>query len=237
MELDDIKTREVSIRFLKKYLVRPVKRATTVLLEDREGDDVLDCNREVVLDGSVLDTDKQGDVDNWKVDFSDTLTEEAGQTSQVSFVIDTKKHKPVAQRAYSTPVALQEGVAKEIEWLPQKGCIRESHSEWSSPIAAVPKPNRSVRVCVDFKKVNGLTTVHSFLYATHRRGLEAVGQAWVTRKIDLAKGNYQIPMKEEGVGKTAFECLGEVRVPPDAIWGKECPSGISGTHEESVTTL
>ena len=141
IELDNGKKRDVSIRFLNEYVERPVKRATTVLLEDKEGDDVLDCNREVVLDGSVIDSNRQKDVEGWERDYNDTLTEEPGFTSQVSYGIDTKDHKPVAQRDYSTPVALQEGVGQEIEWLLKKGYIREGKSEWSSPIVAVPKPN------------------------------------------------------------------------------------------------
>ena len=207
IELDNGKAREVSIRFLKEYLERPVKRATTVLLEDREGDSVLDCNREIVLDSSVLDKDKQTDIDRWKNEFKDILTEEPGLTGWVSFAIDTRGHEPVAQRAYSTPVALQEGVGKEIGWLLQKGYIRESTSEWSSPIVAVPKLNGSVRVCVDFKKVNELTQSIPFYMPRIKEVLEAVGQAPVISKMDLAKGYNQVPMLEEDIGKTAFVCF------------------------------
>lgn len=34
------------------------------------------------------------------------------------------------------------------------GVIRESHSDWCSPLVMAPKPDRSIRFCIDFRKLN-----------------------------------------------------------------------------------
>ena len=89
----------------------------TILLNDTEGDSVVESNREVVITGETQLQERQRDIDLWVTDYSYILTDEPGLTRLAEFLIDTGKSKPVRQRPYSTPVTLREGVDKEIEWL------------------------------------------------------------------------------------------------------------------------
>jgi len=48
-------------------------------------------------------------------------------------------------------VTRREAVSKEVDWLLDKGYVRQSHSEWGSLIVTVRKPDGSLRLCIDYK--------------------------------------------------------------------------------------
>ena len=173
------KVRVVHVRFLKEYLDRAVKRATTILLNDTEGDSVVEGNREVVITGETQLQERQRDIDQWVTEYSDILTNEPGLMRLAEFSIDMGESKPVCQRPYSTPVTLREGVDKEIEWLLAKGYVRPSDSTWSAPIVTVRKPYGAVRLHVDFKRVNEVITPLPFYMPCVEEVLEAVGRSRV----------------------------------------------------------
>ena len=75
----------------------------------------------------------------------------------MKFQIDTGKELPIYQRPYGIPVTLREKVDSEIDWLLERGFIRPSSSPWASPMVTVKKADGSARLCVDFRKINGLT--------------------------------------------------------------------------------
>ena len=74
----------------------------------------------------------------------------------------------------------------------------------ASPIVPVPKPDGSVRLCVDFRRLNSSTVADPYYIATLDEILERMGQSQIVSKLDLAKGFYQIPVAEADVEKTAF---------------------------------
>ena len=55
-------------------------------------------------------------------------------------------------KARNVPFSLKEPVKKELENLERQGIIVPvTYSDWATPIVPVPKPNRGVRICADFK--------------------------------------------------------------------------------------
>jgi len=146
------------------------------------------------------------DIQGWLDEFRDVVRKEPGLTDWVQMGINTGDAAPVSQHPYNTPVALREAVEKEVDWLVEQGYMRKSHSEWASPIVTVRKPDGSIRLCVDYKKLNAVTTPAPFYMPTIEEILEKAGRAAVMRTVDLNKGHYQVGMKSEDIAKTAFVC-------------------------------
>ena len=84
----------------------------------------------------------------WLEEFGETLTKEPGLTKLAEYKIDAGEHTPIVQQTYNTTLTLISSVDKENDWLLAKGYIRESQSNWDSPIVTVCKPNGTARLQV-----------------------------------------------------------------------------------------
>ena len=92
----------------------------------------------------------------------------------------------------------------EVLSLLEQGIVRPSLSPWSSPMVPVRKPDGSVRLCIDFSKVNSITTPDPYAMLLIDDLIDQLGEAKILSKMDLNKGFYQIPLKEADMPKTAF---------------------------------
>ena len=68
----------------------------------------------------------------------------------------------------------------------------------------VRKPDGSARICVDFKRINAITTPLPFYMPWVEEVLEQVGRSRVISKLD--KSYYQVPMVVADIPKTCFIC-------------------------------
>nr|VZI47496.1 unnamed protein product [Spirometra erinaceieuropaei] len=88
-------------------------------------------------------------------------TDTIGRTHLIQHTIDTGDAKPVWQPPRRIPLRYREEVNKLLDVLQAK-IIQPSPSPWASPIALVPKKDGSVRLCVDYRRLNAVTVRDSF---------------------------------------------------------------------------
>ena len=91
---------------------------------------------------------------------------------------------------------------QEVEKMLQTGVIQLSVSSWASPVIMVPKKDNSVRVCVNFRKLNNISKFDTYPMPRAEKVFEQIGQAEIISTLDLQKG--QIPLEESSKEKTAF---------------------------------
>jgi hypothetical protein len=65
--------------------------------------------------------------------------------------------KPVHARPYRAGARAREAESFELQRMLKAGVIEPANSEWASPVVLVPKPDGSMRFCIDYRRLNMAT--------------------------------------------------------------------------------
>ena len=82
--------------------------------------------------------------------------------------------------------------------------IELSSSEWSSPIVLVKKKDGTLRICVDYRRLNSVSMSDAYPMPRIDDLIDQLGKARYITTLDLTKGYWQVPVAEEARHKTAF---------------------------------
>lgn len=144
-----------------------------------------------------------------------------GHTDKVKHQIKLSDETPFKQRARPIQPQDVDAVRKHLQELLEAGVIRESESPFSSPIVVIRKKNGSVRLCIDYRKLNMQTIKDAYALPNVEESFRALtGSKWFS-VLDLKSGYYQIEMNDADKAKTAFVC-------PLGFWEwNRMPQGIT----------
>ncbi|KAL3967235.1 hypothetical protein ACER0C_029268 [Sarotherodon galilaeus] len=144
-----------------------------------------------------------------------------GRTDKVKHQIKLSDPTPFKQRPRPIHPQDLDAVRKHLQELLDSGVIRESDSPFASPIVVARKKNGSVRLCIDYRKLNLQTIKDAYALPRLEDTFSALaGSKWFT-VLDLKSGYYQIEMEEKDKAKTAFVC-------PLGFWEfNRMPQGIT----------
>lgn len=118
--------------------------------------------------------------------------------------VSTTSQAPIRSTPYRLAPAWREQLREEIRTLLEADILKPSHSPWSSPMVPIRKPDGSVRLCIDFRKINQIIVPDPYAIPLIEDLLDQLGEAQYLSKLDLNKGFYQIPVDEKDQPKTAF---------------------------------
>lgn len=111
---------------------------------------------------------------------------------------------PIKQPVRRIPFGYQEEVRNDLRTMLSDGIIEKSSSEWASPLVLVRKPSGDLRICVDYRKLNEVTSVTSYPLPNINETLDRLAGASFFTSIDMVSGYHQVEIAEEDKDKTAF---------------------------------
>jgi transposase InsO family protein len=111
---------------------------------------------------------------------------------------------PIASQPYRAGPASREIIDKEIKRMLDMKVIEPSSGPWSAPIVLIPKPDGSIRFCVDYRKLNEATVNDSYALPRIDDCLDSLGSARYFTTVDANSGYWQINVAKEDREKTAF---------------------------------
>ncbi|KAJ8649226.1 hypothetical protein MRB53_002249 [Persea americana] len=92
----------------------------------------------------------------------------------------------------------------QLQELLDKGFIRPSVSPWGAPVLFVKKKDGSMRMCIDYRKLNQATIKNKYPLPRIDELFDQLQGAAYFSKIDLRSGYHQLRVRDSDVSKTAF---------------------------------
>ena len=132
-----------------------------------------------------------------------------GTINEFQHTITLTETKIVSQASYKIPLSKREETNEEIERLLDFQIIQPSQSQYSSPAFPIYKKNGRVRLVVDYRELNKLTTTLRPTLPKINDILRELGNSTMFSQVDLSLGYYQILMDKTSIKYTAFNLLGK----------------------------
>ena len=201
--MDKRKPKWLHVNLFKKYHERSKPIVTIAKTEV-----VLEKNSDILKHFSEINKDLEAsrvkDLHNLLLKFPEVVKDNLGLTDVLQHDIELKSERPIKQSPYRMSPEKTEVVRKEVQYMLDNDLIVPSESEWSSPVVLVKKEDGSDRLCIDFRKVNGVSKQTNFPLPRIEDCLDKIGNAKFISKLDLAKGYWQVPLSERARKISAF---------------------------------
>jgi predicted aspartyl protease len=173
-------------------ITRPREHRTTLTLRDDE---------------AIEWTQQQRDRLNQLLASTTTLFNDHGPPSNITVHhIDTANARPVFRPSYSIPGRMRTAVKELIDEMLVNEIIEPSVSPWGAPLVPRMKPDGSVRLCVDYRKLNEVTVPDRYPLPNMNDTLQMLHNVKIITLVDLRSGYWQLAVAEEDRVKTAFVC-------------------------------
>lgn len=205
---DKGKTRQTyHVNLLKEWKEPPGKGPKTSLLVrkvevEEESEDAR--RQPSVVNLSHLEDSKRKELQHLLNQFPALFRQRPGRTELTQHTIHLSDPTPSRQRPYRVPERLVEPLKEEIKMMKELRVIEPSSSEWSSPMVIIPKKDGSLRVCIDFRKLNAQSKFDAYPMPRIDDLLEKIGRAQYITTLDLCKGYWQVPLNPQSRPYSAF---------------------------------
>ena len=137
-------------------------------------------------------------------EFRDIFKDEPSTTYLATHHIDLSDDRPINQSPYRKSRAERDIICTQVETMLKNNIVEPSRSPWASPVVLIPKPDGSMRFCIDYRKLNDVTIRDVYPLPRIDDSLALLGGNQFFSSLDMAAGYWQIAMADKDKNKTAF---------------------------------
>ena len=122
----------------------------------------------------------------------------------------------------------KEATCQLVQDMLEKDVIQRSCSSWAAPVILVKKKDGSLRLCIDYRRLNEVTRKEAYPLPRVDDTLDTLaGSKWFST-LDLESGYWQVEVHHDDREKTAF-CT-----PKGLLWVVQCTSHLPEVDGPSV---
>lgn len=111
---------------------------------------------------------------------------------------------PPNRPPFRLSMAERREVEKQVQELLEAGRIVPSSSSYGAPVLFVPKPDGSMRMCIDYRELNKITVKNKYPMPRIDDLMDNLSGAKYFSSLDLTSGYHQLRLRGTDVEKTAF---------------------------------
>lgn len=182
-----------------------------------------DCKGDIDFDEMIMSIDTCNEVEEMNLKIGDDVSHKLRIATEIIFrktylemprpaepevrvemKINVDNIKPFNCPPRRLSYAEKQELQKILDDLLENGVIRVSESEFASPIVLVRKKSGELRMCVDFRNLNKMTSKHNYPIPLIDDLLESLGNKTLFTKLDLKNGFFHVYMNEDSIKYTSF---------------------------------
>ena len=124
-------------------------------------------------------------------------------------IIELTNNTPIWVKPRPFPDPLNVEIEKQCQELEALDIIEKCDSKWSAPVVPVRKADGSLRLCIDYRKINKVTKPENFPIPNLNDSIYRGHNIKFFSKMDLIKGYYQVSIHKDSRDFTAFSTVNQ----------------------------
>lgn len=153
-----------------------------------------------------LSEEDKAEVNSFLVEYKEVFVPSLEATPYIEHTIKLTDTSPISVPPYRMSEPNKKVLHEELNRLLQEDIIEECESPYAAPVVLVPKPNGSIRLCVNYQSLNEITVSDKYPLPRIDDLLHSAKQSAYMSTLDLRAGYHQISVRPSDRDKTAFIC-------------------------------
>ncbi|VVC38660.1 Reverse transcriptase domain, partial [Cinara cedri] len=176
----------------------------SVVNEPRESLFPFPLTKNVALNDIPLDEQQQQLLESLINKYDHIFQDRPGLHNSFSYKFNVREHQPYKLKPYPVPFSRRFAVQQEIDKMLNWGVIERSDAPYNNPLVTVVKPDGSIRLCLDARKLNSIILPTRDSSLPIDEILAKFNSKNVFTTLDFTSGYWQIPLDPSVRQYTSF---------------------------------